>query len=56
MVIMCMYDTMYHFILQDGKTPLQLASDRNHSDVIEALIEAGADLSKLGKVRVSSSS
>ena len=51
-----MYDvyTMYHFILQLKQTPLQLASDRNHSDVIEALIKAGADLSKLGKVSSSS--
>ena len=56
MVIMCMSDvfTMYHFILQYGKTALQLASDRDHSDVIEALVEAGADLSKLGKVSSSS--
>ena len=36
--------------LQDGKTPLHLASERGHVSVVEILIVAQADINLLDKV------
>lgn len=36
--------------LQDGRTPLHLASERGHTSVVEVLIGAQADINLLDKV------
>ena len=33
-----------HFIFQYGLTPLMMAVSRNHSEVADVLLEAGADV------------
>ena len=41
-----------HFPLtQDGATPLFIASERGHSDVVNILIRNGADVNKSMEVR-----
>ena len=37
-------------LLQEGKTPLLVASERNDDKVIDALIEGGADVNIADKV------
>ena len=43
---------MMIFVLQDGASPLILASDEGHLDVVKALIEAGANVNHTSKVGI----
>ena len=38
------------FVLQDGLSPLHMASQEGHLDVVKALIEAGANINQANKV------
>lgn len=38
------------FILQDGRSPLMIASKKGHLDVVKTLIEAGANVNQTYKV------
>ena len=42
---------MMTFILQDGMSPLHLASNEGHLDTVKVLIEAGANVNQANKVR-----
>ena len=44
---------MMTFVLQDGWTPLYIASNRGHLDIVKALIEAGANVNQTNKVSLS---
>ena len=39
------------FVLQDGLSPLHMASQEGHLDVMKTLIEAGANIHQADKVR-----
>ena len=41
---------MMTFALQDGWSPLHIASFFGHLDIVRALIEAGANISQVNKV------
>ena len=41
---------MMTFVLQDGWSPLHIASLNGHHDIVRALIEAGASISQANKV------
>ena len=41
---------MMTFVLQDGWSPLHVASFNGHLDIVRALIEAGASISQANKV------
>lgn len=41
---------MMTFLLQDGCSPLHLASDEGHLDIVKTLIEAGANANQADKV------
>ena len=41
---------MMTFVLQDGWSPLHIASFNGHLDIVRALIEAGASISQANKV------
>ena len=38
------------FVLQDGRSPLYMASQNGHIDVVKTLIEAGANINQAQKV------
>ena len=38
------------FVLQDGRSPLHMASQEGHLDVVKTLIEAGANINQVTKV------
>ena len=38
------------FVLQDGLSPLHMASQKGHLDVVKTLIEAGANINQANKV------
>ena len=38
------------FVLQDGRSPLYMASQEGHLDVVKTLIEAGANIDQANKV------
>ena len=44
---------MMTFVLQDGWTPLYIASNRGHLDIVKTLIEAGANVNQTNKVSLS---
>ena len=39
------------FVLQDGLSPLHMASQEGHLDVVKTLIQAGANIHQADKVR-----
>ena len=41
---------MMTFLLQDGCSPLHLASDEGHLDIVKTLIEAGANVNQANEV------
>ena len=41
---------MMTFVLQNGWSPLHIASFNGHLDIVRALIEAGANISQVDKV------
>ena len=43
---------MMTFVLQDGWSPLYIASFNGHLDVVKTLMEAGANINQANKVRV----
>ena len=43
---------MMIFVLQDGCSPLMVASEKGHLDVVKTLIEAGADVTQINKVGI----
>ena len=44
--------TVMGFVLQDGSSPLQMASQEGHLDVVKTLIEAGANIDQANKVSI----
>ena len=42
---------MMTFVLQDGVSPLHLASYEGHLDIVKTLIEAGANINQANKVK-----
>ena len=40
------------FVLQDGRSPLYMASQEGHLDVVKTLIEAGANIDQAEKVSI----
>ena len=38
------------FVLQDGLSPLYMASQKGHLDIVKTLIEAGANINQAVKV------
>ena len=43
---------MMYYYLQDGDTPIHLASSDGHVEVVEKLISSGADVNVVDKVSV----
>ena len=43
-------EVMMGFVLQDGVTPLVIASQEGHLEIVESLIEAGANVNHTTKV------
>ena len=41
---------MMGFVLQDGWTPLDVASQNGHLEIVKRLIEAGANVNRTSKV------
>ena len=44
-------NTLSHYIPQDGRTALMLASDSGHTDVVKLLLSSGAQVDLQDKVR-----
>ena len=42
---------MMTFVLQDGWSPLYIASHNGHLDIVKTLIEAGANVNQANKVQ-----
>ena len=42
---------MMTFVLQNGWSPLHLASEKGHLDIVKTLIEAGANVNQANKVQ-----
>ena len=40
------------FVLQDGRSPLHMASWKGNLDVVKALIKAGANIDQANKVSI----
>ena len=40
------------FVLQDGRSPLYMASQEGHLDVVKTLIDAGANIDQAEKVSI----
>ena len=40
------------FVLQDGRSPLYMASWKGHLDIVKTLIEAGANIDHANKVSI----
>ena len=40
------------FVLQDGRSPLLIASSEGHLDIVKTFIEAGANVNEVNKVRI----
>lgn len=43
-------DTVFCYLLQDGLTPIMIASMMGHTNIVKALIEAHADVNIKDKV------
>ena len=41
---------MVTFVLQDGWSPLMIASEKGHDEVVKSLIEAGANINHTNQV------
>ena len=48
--IMKLRKILMGFVLQDGRSPLHMASQEGHLDVVKTLIEAGANINEADKV------
>ena len=48
----CQASNFSGIVLQDGWSPLMIALDKGHIDVVRTLIEAGADVNQTDKVSV----
>ena len=48
--IMKLRNILMGFVLQDGRSPLYMASREGHLDVVKTLIEAGANIHQAEKV------
>ncbi len=51
-VCIYMYMYIYIYVYQEERTPLHLAAIRGHGKIVEALVEAKADLGATDKVSV----
>ena len=49
-MIMKLSKILVGFVLQDGRSPLYMASQQGHLDVVKTLIEAGANINQVDKV------
>ena len=46
----CSLTVMVTFVLQDGWSPLMIASEKGNDEVVKSLIEAGASINHTNKV------